>query len=178
MHGHGRATALHSLFLKYLGRTRGVQKCGATPHGSRLSRGALLLTLQQPHDTVDVDGKAGPASLQAPTGERYSTPCGTPSPTAVKRTRKPYSESRDFRQVFIPRNLAFDARSSQNNTRWAVTPGSYPPIFIGVSRSIHIVMGVYPKVNQIYTPISKEFPTPTRWLQPCRPVIPVAPSFR
>lgn len=61
MHGHGRATALHSLFLKYLGRTRGVQKCGATPHGSRLSRGALLLALQQPHDTVDVDGKARPS---------------------------------------------------------------------------------------------------------------------
>lgn len=61
MHGHGRATALHSLFLKYLGRTRGVQKCGATPHGSRLSRGALLLALQQPHDAVDVDGKARPS---------------------------------------------------------------------------------------------------------------------
>lgn len=61
MHGHGRATAFHSLFLKYLGRTRGVQKCGATPHGSRLSRGALLLALQQPHDTVDVDGEAGPS---------------------------------------------------------------------------------------------------------------------
>lgn len=61
MHGHGRAAALHSLFLKYLGRTRGVQKCGATPHGSRLSRGALLLALQQPHDTVDVDGEAGPS---------------------------------------------------------------------------------------------------------------------
>lgn len=239
MHGHGRATALHSLFLKYLGRTRGVQKCGATPHGSRLSRDALLLALQQSHDAVDVDGKArpslalvavevclalgdnalgvaiddaperlvvgralgpeaalvglgygehldvvdavaaagrvvgrggnakywslgtlgamlersgtakslrfprkrsltttmqgrlclsmgsrspstrskkswgwirsssvtppsyeaGPASLQAPTGGRYSTPCGTPSPTEVKRTRKPYSESRGFRRV-------------------------------------------------------------------------------
>ena len=61
MHGHGRATALHSLFLKYLGRTRGVQKCGATPHGSRLSRGALLLALQQSHDAVDVDGKARPS---------------------------------------------------------------------------------------------------------------------
>lgn len=61
MHGHGRATALHSLFLKYLGRTRGVQKCGATPHGSRLSRGALLLALQQPHDAVDVDGEARPS---------------------------------------------------------------------------------------------------------------------
>ena len=64
MHGHGRATALHSLFLKflkYLGRTRGVQKCGATPHGSRLSRSALLLALQQPHDTVDVDGEVGPS---------------------------------------------------------------------------------------------------------------------
>lgn len=60
MHGHGRTTALHSLFLKYLGRTRGVQKCGATPHGSRLSHGALLLALQQPHDAVDVDGKARP----------------------------------------------------------------------------------------------------------------------
>ena len=34
---------------KYLGRTRGVQKCGATPHGSKLSRGALLLALQQSH---------------------------------------------------------------------------------------------------------------------------------
>ena len=239
MHGHGRATALRSLLLKYLGRTRGVQKCGATPHGSRLSRGALLLALQQPHDAVDADGKArpslalvavevrlafgdnalgvaidnaleclvvsralgpeaalvglgygehldvvdavaaagarrgagrqrevlvfehigamlersgtakflrfprkrslatamqgrsrlsmssrspstrskkswemdtifigyapsyeaGPASLQAPTGGRYSTPCGTPSPTEVKRTRKPYPESRGFRQV-------------------------------------------------------------------------------
>ena len=43
--------------------------------------------------------EAGPASLQAPTGGRYSTPCGTPSPTEVKRTRKPYSESRGFRQV-------------------------------------------------------------------------------
>ena len=61
MHGYGRAAALHSLFLKYLGRTRDVQKCGATPHGSRLSRGALLLALQQPHDAVDVDGKAGPS---------------------------------------------------------------------------------------------------------------------
>ena len=61
MHGHGRATALHSLFLKYLGRTRGVQKCKAVPHGSRLSRGALLLALQQPHDAVDVDGKARPS---------------------------------------------------------------------------------------------------------------------
>ncbi len=61
MHGHGRATALHSLFLKYLGRTRGVQKCGATPHGSRLSRGALLLAFQQAHDAIDVDGKAGPS---------------------------------------------------------------------------------------------------------------------
>ena len=61
MHGHGRATALHSLFLKYLGRTRGVQKCGATPHGSRLSRDALLLALQQSHDAVDVDGKARPS---------------------------------------------------------------------------------------------------------------------
>lgn len=61
MHGHGRATALHSLFLKYLGRTRGVQKCGAVPHGSGLSRGALLLALQQPHDAVDVDGEAGPS---------------------------------------------------------------------------------------------------------------------
>lgn len=61
MHGHGRAAALHSLFLKYLGRTRGVQKCGATPHGSRLSRGALLLALQQHHDAVDVDGKARPS---------------------------------------------------------------------------------------------------------------------
>ena len=40
---------------------RGVQKCGATPHGSRLSRGALLLALQQPHDTVDVDGEVGPS---------------------------------------------------------------------------------------------------------------------
>ena len=239
MHGYGRAAALHSLFLKYLGRTRDVQKCGATPHGSRLSRGALLLALRQPHDAVDVDGKAGPslalvevevcltlgdnalgvaidnalerlivgrtlgpkatlvglvmgnilmqwmpwrqlgrivgrggnakywslgtlgamldrsgtakslrfprkrsltttmqgrlclsmssrspsawskkswgwiqsssvtppsyeagpASLRAPTGGRYSTPCGTPSPTEVKRTRKPYSESRGFRQV-------------------------------------------------------------------------------
>ena len=59
MHRHGRATALHSLFLKYLERTRGVQKCGATPHGSRLSRGALLLALQQPHDAVD--GEAGPS---------------------------------------------------------------------------------------------------------------------
>ena len=92
----------------------------------------------------------------------------------VSRTLKAATSGK----FFIPRNLAFDARSSRNNTRWAVTPGSYPPIFIGVSRSIHIVMGVYPKVNQIYTPISKEFPTPTRWLQPCRPVIPVAPSFR
>ena len=61
MRGHGRATALHSLFLKYLGRTRGVQKCGATSHGSRLSQGALLLALQQSHDAVDVDGKAGPS---------------------------------------------------------------------------------------------------------------------
>ena len=61
MHGYGGAAALHSLFLKYLGRTRGVQKCGATPHGSRLSRGALLLALQQPHDAVDVDGKARPS---------------------------------------------------------------------------------------------------------------------
>lgn len=43
--------------------------------------------------------EAGPASLQAPTGGRYSTPCGTPSPTEVKRTRKPYPESRGFRQV-------------------------------------------------------------------------------
>lgn len=43
--------------------------------------------------------EAGPASLQAPTGGRYSTPCGTPSPTEIKRTRKPYSESRGFRQV-------------------------------------------------------------------------------
>lgn len=43
--------------------------------------------------------EAGPASLQTPTGGRYSTPCGTPSPTEVKRTRKPYSESRGFRQV-------------------------------------------------------------------------------
>ena len=59
--GHERATALHSLFLKYLGRTRGVQKCGATPHGSRLSRDALLLALQQSHDAVDVDGKARPS---------------------------------------------------------------------------------------------------------------------
>ena len=115
---------------KYLGRTRGVQKCGATPHGSKLSRGALLLALQQSHhhdagaivlkhelagalDEVEEvlgDGydlhrlrppsyEAGPASLQAPTGGRYSTPCGTPSPTEVKRTRKPYSESRGFRQV-------------------------------------------------------------------------------
>ena len=58
---HGHATALHSLFLKYLGRTRGVQKCGATPHDSRLSRGAQLLALQQPHDAVDVDGKARPS---------------------------------------------------------------------------------------------------------------------
>lgn len=106
--------------------------------------------------------EAGPTSLQAPTGGRYSTPCGTPSPTEVTRTRKPYSESRGFRQVFIPRNLAFDARSSQNNTRRAVTPGRYPPIFIGVSRSIHIVMGVYPKGNQIYTPITKEFSIPTQ----------------
>lgn len=61
MHGHERATALHSLFLKYLGRTRGVQKCGATLHGSRLSRGALLLALQQPHAAVDVDGKTRPS---------------------------------------------------------------------------------------------------------------------
>lgn len=58
--GHGRATALHSLFLKYLGRTRGVQKCGAVPHGSGLSRDALLLALQQAHDAIDVDGEAGP----------------------------------------------------------------------------------------------------------------------
>ena len=43
--------------------------------------------------------EAGPASLQAPTGGRYSTLCGTPSPTEAKRTRKPYSESRGFRQV-------------------------------------------------------------------------------
>ena len=42
---------------------------------------------------------AAPASLQAPTGGRYSTHCGTQSPTEVKRTRKPYSESRGFRQV-------------------------------------------------------------------------------
>lgn len=62
---------------------------------------------------------------------------------------------------FIPRNVTFNAHSSQNRTRWAATPGSYPPIFIGVSRSIHIVMGVYPKGNQIYTPITKEFSTPT-----------------
>ncbi|RHA65831.1 hypothetical protein DW925_09290 [Collinsella sp. AM43-1] len=61
MHGHGRAAALHSLFLKYLGRTHGVQKCGATLYGSRLSRGALLLALQQHHDAVDVDGKARPS---------------------------------------------------------------------------------------------------------------------
>ena len=47
--------------LKYLGRTRGVQKSGATPHGSKLSRGALLLALQQPHDAVDVDSKARPS---------------------------------------------------------------------------------------------------------------------
>lgn len=60
MHGHGRAAALHSLFLKYSGHTRGVQKCEATPHSSRLSRGTLLPALQQPHDAVDVDGKAGP----------------------------------------------------------------------------------------------------------------------
>ena len=86
--------------------------------------------------------EAGPASLQAPTGGRYSTPCGTPSPTEVKRTRKPYSESRGFRQVVYATKVAFNAHSSQNNTRWAVTPGRYPPIFIGVSRSIHIVMGV------------------------------------
>lgn len=61
MHGYGRAAALHSLFLTYLGCTRGVQKCGATPHGSRLSRGTLLLALQQHHDAVDVDGKARPS---------------------------------------------------------------------------------------------------------------------
>ena len=61
MHGHGRATALHSLFLKYSEHIRGIQKCGASPHGSRLSRGALLLALQQPHDAVDVDGEAGPS---------------------------------------------------------------------------------------------------------------------
>lgn len=40
---------------------RGVQKCEAVPHGSRPSRGALLLALQQPHDAVDVDGEAGPS---------------------------------------------------------------------------------------------------------------------
>lgn len=62
-------------------------------------RGALFLVFQQSHDAIDVDGEAGPSSLQAPTGGRYSTPCGTPSPTEVKRTRKPYSESRGFRQV-------------------------------------------------------------------------------
>lgn len=60
VHGYGRA-ALHSLFFKYLGRTRGIQKCGASPHGSRLSRGALLLALQQAHDAVNVDGEAGPS---------------------------------------------------------------------------------------------------------------------
>ncbi|WP_233544798.1 hypothetical protein, partial [Collinsella sp. AF29-7AC] len=46
--------------------------------------------------------------------------------------------------------------------RWAVTPGRYPPIFIEVSRPIHIVMGVYPKGNQINTPITKEFSIPTQ----------------
>ena len=45
--------------------------------------------------------EAGPASLRAPTGGRYSTLCGTPSPTEVKSTRKPYSESRSFRQVVL-----------------------------------------------------------------------------
>ena len=60
----------------------------------------------------------------------------------------------------MPRKVAFNAHSSQNNTRWAITPGRYPPIFIGVSRSIHIVMGVYPKGIQIYTPITKEFSIP------------------
>lgn len=63
MHGHGRAAALHSLFLKYLGRTHGVQKCGATLYGSRLSRDALLLTLQQAHDAVDVDGETRPSPV-------------------------------------------------------------------------------------------------------------------
>ena len=178
MRGHGRATALHSLFLKYLGRTRGVQKCGATPHGSRLSRGALLLALQQAHDAVDVDGKVGPASLQAPQVGDTLRLAALRRPRRlnvhVSRTLKAAASGK----FFIPRNLAFDARSSQNNTRRAVTPGSCPPIFIGVSRSIHIVMGVHPIVNQIYTPITKDFSIPTRWLQHCRPVIPVAPSFR
>lgn len=61
MHGRGCATALHSLFLKYLGRTRAVQKCGAIPHGSKLSRGALPLAIQQAHDAVDVDGEVRPS---------------------------------------------------------------------------------------------------------------------
>lgn len=32
MHGHRRFTALHSLFLKYLRREHGIQKCEAVPH--------------------------------------------------------------------------------------------------------------------------------------------------
>lgn len=76
----------------------------------------------------------------------------------VSRTLKAAASGKQF----IPRKVAFNAHSSHNNTRWAVTPGRYPPIFIGVSRSIHIVMGVYPKGNQINTPITKEFSIPTQ----------------
>lgn len=139
---HECAAALHSLFLKYLGRTRGVQKCGATPHGSRLSRGALLLALQQPHDAVDVDGEAGPhrcRPLQVGDILRLAAPRRPRRLNVhVSRTLKAAASGKQF----IPRKVAFNAHSSQNNTHRAVTPGSYPPIFIGVSRSIHIVMGV------------------------------------
>ena len=62
--GYARARTRHrtsQLVSQVFGTHTRRSKCGATPHGSRLSRDALLLALQQPHDAVDVDGKARPS---------------------------------------------------------------------------------------------------------------------
>ena len=116
--GHERAAAPYGLLLGYLGRAA-FKNVKRGPHRCRPLQVGDILRLAVPRR---------PRRLNV----------------HVSRTLKAAASGKQF----IPRKVAFNAHSSQNNTRWAVTPGSYPPIFIGVSRSIHIVMGVYPTVGE------------------------------